>query len=73
VPQCEHLYLNSNEHLRQGNEVETREAQEQGMRAQFPLHSLRTDHALHPRARRRKWRIQRATRSRQGLERVCGS
>ena len=24
VPQCESLYLNSNEHLRQGNEVETR-------------------------------------------------
>ncbi|MBL7955795.1 MAG: aminopeptidase P N-terminal domain-containing protein, partial [Flavobacteriales bacterium] len=42
VPQCEHLYLNSNEHLRQGNEVETREERKnKETRAQFPLHSVK--------------------------------
>jgi hypothetical protein len=34
----EHLYLNSNEHLRQSNEVETREERKNAeLRAQFPL------------------------------------
>jgi Xaa-Pro aminopeptidase len=42
VPQCEHLYLNSNEHLRQGNEVETREERKnKETRAQYPLHSVK--------------------------------
>ena len=42
VPQCESLYLNSNEHLRQGNEVETRtERMNKSVRAQFPLHNVK--------------------------------
>lgn len=42
VPQCSDLYLNSNEHLRQGNEVETRtERFNKVLREQFPLHSLK--------------------------------
>ncbi|MFN8351688.1 MAG: aminopeptidase P family protein [Flavobacteriales bacterium] len=42
VPQCEHLYLNSNEHLRQHNEVETREDRKnKELRAQYPLHSVK--------------------------------
>lgn len=42
VPQCADIYLNSNEHLRQGNEVETRtERMNKALRAQFPLHSVK--------------------------------
>jgi len=42
APQAAHLYLNSNEHLRQSNEVETREARRnKELRALYPLHSIR--------------------------------
>jgi Xaa-Pro aminopeptidase len=42
VPQCADLYLNSNEHLRQGNEVETRtERLNKVVRTQFPMHGLK--------------------------------
>lgn len=37
--ECEHIYLNSNEHIRNGNEVQTRDARfVQKMQGQFPLH-----------------------------------
>jgi Xaa-Pro aminopeptidase len=55
VPQCEHLYLNSNEHLRQGNEVETREERKnKETRAQYPLHSLKRSAPIMHRIRSRK-------------------
>ncbi len=42
LPQCNSLYLNSNEHLRQGNEVETRtERMNKSLRVQFPLHDVK--------------------------------
>ncbi|MCB0769495.1 MAG: aminopeptidase P family protein [Flavobacteriales bacterium] len=42
VPQCADLYLNSNEHLRQGNEVETRtERSNKALRSLFPLHGVK--------------------------------
>jgi Xaa-Pro aminopeptidase len=42
VPQAEKLYLNSNEHLRQGNEVETREERlNKVLRERYPLHELK--------------------------------
>ncbi|MBP6310624.1 MAG: aminopeptidase P family protein [Flavobacteriales bacterium] len=42
VPQCDSLYQNSNEHLRQGNEVETREERyNKKLRIQFPLHAVK--------------------------------
>ncbi|MCC6939537.1 MAG: aminopeptidase P family protein [Flavobacteriales bacterium] len=79
VPQCEHLYLNSNEHLRQGNEVETREERKNAeTRAQFPLHSLRRSAPIMHRIRSRKTKeeveqIQRAIAiTGKAFERVCG-
>jgi Xaa-Pro aminopeptidase len=42
MPQAEILYLNSNEHLRQGNEVETREERmNKVLRERYPLHELK--------------------------------
>jgi Xaa-Pro aminopeptidase len=42
MPQAEKLYLNSNEHLRQGNEVETREERlNKVLRERYPLHELK--------------------------------
>ncbi len=42
APQAAHLYLNSNEHLRQSTEVETREVRRnKELRALYPLHSIR--------------------------------
>jgi Xaa-Pro aminopeptidase len=39
IPQADHIYLNSNEHLRQSNEVETRtERFNREVRKQYPLH-----------------------------------
>jgi Xaa-Pro aminopeptidase len=79
VPQCEHLYLNSNEHLRQGNEVETREERKnKEMRAQFPLHSVKRSAPIMHRIRSRKTKeevaqIQRAIAiTGKAFERVCG-
>ena len=79
MPQCEHLYLNSNEHLRQGNEVETREERKnKETRAQFPLHSLKRSAPIMHRIRSRKTaeevaQIQRAIAiTGKAFERVCG-
>ncbi len=79
VPQCEHLYLNSNEHLRQGNEVETREERKnKETRAQFPLHGLKRSAPIMHRIRSRKTaeevaQIQRAIAiTGKAFERVCG-
>ena len=79
VPQCEHLYLNSNEHLRQGNEVETREDRKnKETRAQFPLHGLKRSAPIMHRIRSRKTaeevaQIQRAIAiTGKAFERVCG-
>lgn len=55
VPQCTHLYLNSNEHLRQGNEVETREARKnKELRALYPLHDLKRSAPIMHRIRSHK-------------------
>lgn len=55
APQAAHLYLNSNEHLRQGNEVETREARRnKELRALYPLHSIRRSAPIMHRIRSRK-------------------
>ena len=79
VPQCEHLYLNSNEHLRQGNEVETREERKnKELRAQFPLHSVKRSAPIMHRIRSRKTKeevaqIQRAIAiTGKAFERICG-
>lgn len=79
VPQCENLYLNSNEHLRQGNEVETREDRKNAeTRAQFPLHGLKRSAPIMHRIRSRKTaeevaQIQRAIAiTGKAFERVCG-
>ena len=79
VPQCEHLYLNSNEHLRQGNEVETREERKnKETREQFPLHGLKRSAPIMHRIRSRKTaeevaQIQRAIAiTGKAFERVCG-
>jgi Xaa-Pro aminopeptidase len=79
VPQCEHLYLNSNEHLRQGNEVETREERKnKETRTQFPLHSVKRSAPIMHRTRSRKTKeeveqIQRAIAiTGKAFERVCG-
>ncbi len=79
VPQCEHIYLNSNEHLRQGNEVETREVRKNAeTRAQFPLHGLKRSAPIMHRIRSRKTaeevaQIQRAIAiTGKAFERVCG-
>lgn len=55
APQAAHLYLNSNEHLRQGNEVETREVRRnKELRALYPLHSIRRSAPIMHRIRSRK-------------------
>ena len=79
VPQCEHLYLNSNEHLRQGNEVETREERRnKELHAQYPLHSVKRCAPIMHRVRSRKTKeeveqIQRAIAiTGKAFERVCG-
>jgi hypothetical protein len=49
------LYLNSNEHLRQGNEVETREERKnKELREQFPLHGVKRSAPILHRIRSRK-------------------
>ena len=55
APQAAHLYLNSNEHLRQSNEVETREERRnKELRALYPLHSVRRSAPIMHRIRSRK-------------------
>ncbi len=55
MPQAEHLYLNSNEHLRQSNEVETREMRKnKELRELYPLQSLRRSAPIMHRIRSRK-------------------
>jgi Xaa-Pro aminopeptidase len=79
VPQCEHLYLNSNEHLRQSNEVETREERRnKELRARYPLHSVKRSAPIMHRIRSRKTQeevdqIRRAIAiTGKAFERVCG-
>ena len=79
VPQCEHLYLNSNEHLRQHNEVETREDRKNAeLRAQYPLHSVKRSAPIMHRIRSRKTQEEVAQMKRaiaitgKAFERVCG-
>ncbi len=79
VPQAQHLYLNSNEHLRQSNEVETREERKnKQLRAQYPLHSIRRSAPIMHRIRSRKTQeevvqIQRAIDiTGKAFRRVCG-
>jgi Xaa-Pro aminopeptidase len=79
VPQCELLYLNSNEHLRQSNEVETREERKnKELRVQYPLHGLKRSAPILHRCRSRKTKeevaqIQRAIDiTGRAFERVCG-
>jgi Xaa-Pro aminopeptidase len=79
VPQCEHLYLNSNEHLRQHNEVETREVRKNTeLRAQYPLHSVKRSAPIMHRIRSRKTQEELAQMKRaiaitgKAFERVCG-
>ena len=79
VPQCEHLYLNSNEHLRQHNEVETREDRKnKELRAQYPLHSVKRSAPIMHRIRSRKTAEEVAQMKRaiaitgKAFERVCG-
>ena len=55
VPQAAMLYLNSNEHLRQSNEVETRtDRMNAAVRRQFPLHEVRRSAPIMHRVRSRK-------------------
>lgn len=79
VPQCEHLVLNSNEHLRQHNEVETREDRKNTeLRAQYPLHSVKRSAPIMHRIRSRKTAEEVAQMKRaiaitgKAFERVCG-
>lgn len=79
VPQCEHLYLNSNEHLRQHNEVQTREDRRNAeLRAQYPLHSVKRSAPIMHRIRSRKTQeeveqIKRAIAiTGKAFERLCG-
>jgi Xaa-Pro aminopeptidase len=79
VPQCDHLYLNSNEHLRQHNEVETREDRKNTeLRAQYPLHSVKRSAPIMHRIRSRKTQEEVAQMKRaiaitgKAFERVCG-
>jgi Xaa-Pro aminopeptidase len=80
MPQAEILYLNSNEHLRQGNEVETREERKnKELRERYPLHELKRSAPIMHRIRslqddRRRWRrcgTQMAITGK-AFERVCG-
>ncbi len=55
VPQAAHLYLNGNEHLRQSNEVQTREERKnKELMALYPLHSIRRSAPIMHRIRSRK-------------------
>ena len=79
VPQTEYIYLNSNEHLRQGNEVETREERRnKELRALYPLHALKRSAPIMHRIRSVKTReevrqMQRAIDITGGaFRRVCG-
>lgn len=79
VPQCAHLYLNSNEHLRQHNEVETREDRmNKELRVQYPLHSVKRSAPIMHRIRSRKTQEEVAQLKRaiaitgRAFERVCG-
>jgi Xaa-Pro aminopeptidase len=79
VPQCDHLYLNSNEHLRQHNEVETREdRRNKELRVQYPLHSVKRSAPIMHRIRSRKTQEEVAQMKRaiaitgKAFERVCG-
>ncbi len=79
VPQCEMLYLNSNEHLRQGNEVQTREDRKNDqLRSQFPLHPLKRSAPIMHRIRSRKTgeeidQIKRAIAiTGKAFDRICG-
>jgi hypothetical protein len=55
MPQAQLLYLNSNEHLRQGNEVETREERKnKELRELYPLHGLKRSAPIMHRIRSRK-------------------
>ncbi|MFN9325638.1 MAG: aminopeptidase P N-terminal domain-containing protein, partial [Flavobacteriales bacterium] len=79
VPQCEHLYLNSNEHLRQHNEVETREDRKNAeLRAHYPLHSVKRSAPIMHRIRSRKTQEEVDQMKRaiaitgKAFERVCG-
>ena len=79
VPQCAHFYLNSNEHLRQGNEVQTREERKNAeVRSRFPLHNVQRSAPIMHRIRSRKTteeveQINRAVAiTGKAFERVCG-
>lgn len=79
VPQCSELYMNSNEHLRQGNEVETRtERMNKALRAQFPLHVVKRSAPIMHRIRSRKTAEEVAQMRKavaitgKAFERVCG-
>lgn len=55
LPQAAHLYLNSNEHLRQSNEVETREERlNKALMARYPLHGVKRSAPIMHRIRSRK-------------------
>ena len=78
VPQCALLYLNSNEHLRQGNEVETREDRKnKELIGRYPLHPIRRSAPIMHRIRSRKTeaeveQIKRAVAiTGKAFERVC--
>ncbi len=79
VPQCADLYLNSNEHLRQGNEVETRtERKNKVVRELFPLHGVKRSAPIMHRIRSRKTAEEVAQMRKavaitgKAFERVCG-
>jgi Xaa-Pro aminopeptidase len=79
MPQAEKLYLNSNEHLRQSNEVETREERlNKVLRERYPLHELKRSAPIMHRIRSRKTQeevaqIQRAVDiTGKAFRRVCG-
>ena len=55
LPQASSIYLNSNEHLRQGNEVETREERKnKELRAKYPLYEVKRSAPTMHRIRSRK-------------------
>ncbi|MBX2984091.1 MAG: aminopeptidase P family protein [Flavobacteriales bacterium] len=55
LPQAKSIYLNSNEHLRQGNEVETREERKnKELRAKYPLYEVKRSAPIMHRIRSRK-------------------
>ncbi|MBK9420421.1 MAG: aminopeptidase P family protein [Flavobacteriales bacterium] len=55
LPQANSIYLNSNEHLRQGNEVETREERlNKELRAKYPLYEVKRSAPTMHRIRSRK-------------------